>query len=119
MKAEVVKVHERDFKDGIIVTSGKNVDVIIEIPVGNLAGFLLDEEILNILPNYPYEIFDNGKKIFDGQTDENGYFFHPNLPSDYYELRANGESYIIPTLVEEDTPYQLRVLGEPQISADG
>ena len=116
MTKQILNKSERGFKDGIICSTGKSFEITIEAPIGNLAGFLLDEEMLNILPNYPYEIYDNGKKLFEGQTDENGYFFHANLPSDYYELKANGESYIIPTLVEYDTPYQLRVLGKPQIS---
>lgn len=116
MNNEILNIGEYEISDGIEVTSGNIVQIIIEIPLGNLAGFLLDEEMLNFLPDYSYEIYQGEEKIFDGQTDENGYFFHSNLPSDYYELKANGESYSIPTLSDEDSPYQLRVLGEPQIA---
>lgn len=118
MTPKILLKNEREFKNGVYCSTGYYFKITIETPVGSLAGFLFDEEMLKILPEYPYEIFSDGHKLFDGRTDENGYFFHSDLPSDYYELKANGESYIIPTLTEEDSPYQLRILGEPQISEE-
>jgi len=81
-------------------------------PRGILAGFLFDRDMIDVLPGYPYELHNQSAKILEGETDEYGYFRHDDLIADHYVLKVNGGDYLLPTLQEEDRPYQLRVVGE-------
>jgi hypothetical protein len=104
--------NESEVQQGFEVSTGKQIEVTIEIPKGSLACFLLDENMFDVLPYYPYKIHDINGKVLEGETNEFGYFYHENLPAAHYSLRVNDINYVIPTLQEEDEPYQVRVLGE-------
>jgi hypothetical protein len=111
-KVKQLSYDENEVQKGFSGSTGKSYEVTVEIPKGSLACFLLDEEMSDVLPNYPYEIHDKKGKILEGETDEFGYFYHGNLPAAHYILKVNGVDYVIPTLQEEDEPYQVRVLVE-------
>jgi hypothetical protein len=106
------RYNEGEVQEGFVASTGKRFEVTIEVPRGSLACFLLDEDMFDVLPFYPYEVHDKNGKILEGETDEFGYFYHGNLPSAHYILKVNGIDYVIPTLQEEDEPYQVRVLDE-------
>jgi hypothetical protein len=99
---------------GASVRRGRNAESTLadQPPRGILAGFLTDRDMVDVLTFYPYEIHNQTGKVLEGETDENGYFRHDDLVADYYVLKANGVEYTLPTLSEEDRPYQIRVLGE-------
>lgn len=115
-----VTLNESEVQTGIKSSTGKKVEITIEIPRGTIACFLLDEYMYDILPDYPYEIYDQNKKILGGETDEYGYFYHENLPAKHYILKVKGIEYILPTLQENDEPFQVRVIGEegPEFESD-
>jgi hypothetical protein len=111
-KVKQFSYDENEVQKGFSGSTGKSYELTVKIPKGSLACFLLDEEMSDVLPNYPYEIHDKKGKILEGKTDELGYFCHNDLPSAHYTLKANGIDYVIPTLQADDEPYQIRVLGE-------
>jgi len=107
-----VTCDDTDVQSGVRISSGAASRITVEVPMGILACFLLDESMINVLPFYPYEIHDESGKILEGEVDESGYFYHDDLPAGHYTLKVNDIDYVIPTLQAEDTPYQIRVLGE-------
>ena len=98
--------------EGLELSSGKTYNVSFVSATGVLAGFLLDEDMMEFLPDYPYEIYDGSQKIHEGKTDENGFFMHPDIPADYYVLKANGEEHPIVTIQEDDQPLLIGILNE-------
>lgn len=105
-------IEVEDFSDGIPISSGQSYNLTLESATGALSGVLMDEDLTDILPGYPYEIFDGSQKILDGTTDENGFFLHPDIPADYYVLKANDEEHPIVTIQEDDEPLLIGVLNE-------
>ena len=113
-----VTCDDTEIKAGLAVSTGKKFEIAIEVPKGHLACFLLDEDMIDVLPHYAYEIHGRNGKILEGETDEYGYFRHDDLPADHYTLKANDVDFEIPTLQEDDEPYQIRVLGQQQPEMD-
>ncbi len=107
-----VTCDDTDVQSGVRVPSGAASRITVEVPRGVLACFLLDEDMIDVLSFYPYEIHDESGRILEGETDGSGYFYHADLTADHYTLKVNDIDYVIPTLQEEDEPYQIRVLGE-------
>ena len=113
-----VACDDTDIQSGVRISSGIASRITVEVPRGALACFLLDEDMIDVLPFYPYEIHDANGRILEGETDESGYFYHADLPADHYIPKVNDIDYVIPTLQEEDEPYHIRVLGEHAPESD-
>jgi len=115
---EEIRATVEEFEDRIEVKTDRRYKLIVQDPRGHLACFLMDEDMIDTLPLYSYEIHDQEKKIIEGETDDHGHFIHENFPADHYILITNGQEYLIPTLQEDDDPYHIRVIGEKGSSAN-
>jgi len=63
-----VTCDDTDVQSGVRISSGAASRITVEVPMGILACFLLDESMINVLPFYPYEIHDESGKIRKGRS---------------------------------------------------
>jgi len=117
-KPEEQKFDTLALQDGINLVSGNTYKLVVTDIMGILAGYLFDQDMVEILPNYTYEIHDDNQKLYEGKTDENGFFMHRDVPADTYTIKANNQDHLIATIDEVDEPVYIAVLNEEGNSED-
>jgi hypothetical protein len=112
MNEENINIERADLLEGVELVTGKSYHLKIGPPMGILAGYLFDQDMVECLPDYSYTIYEEKKKVMEGTTDKNGFFMHKDIPAGYYRLNANKKDHMVVTIQKYDFPPIICVLGE-------
>ncbi len=81
----------------------------VRFETAHLAVVLLDGEARSSLAHVRYQVEGTNPPLA-GDTDERGFFFHPNVPSAYYRVKVDGRhTVVVPTVRDPGRPYPAEV----------